>query len=277
MDWTAAVKRGYGGGGGVKDITHTEERELREIRPVDRALDDHQTSSFPATRDFDTSDSLITDQFGHMPNHEGAVNDLHDLAEEEPVDREWALADADRWGESYEDDMRVHMGARTPWAAVDLDGTILNSPAQFPDDPYEMPEFGEVKPGAREALGELMSLGWRISIYTARFGDESWPEDVLQSNAELLANYLKSVEVPFSDIWLGRKPRCDVFVDDKAVRFEGDWNAILETLAVLPGGEDEEGDDVSAHEGGPLETPVDPNGYDDPTYDQADRSGVVGW
>jgi hypothetical protein len=135
------------------------------------------------------------------------------------------------WANSYPDGMHMGMRAqRQPWVAVDLDGTILSYESGWGEEG----KFGDPLPGAIEALNELMQLGWRVSIYTARFSglDET-------STAELeaaLSDYLTSVGVPFSDIWIGHKPQADAFVDDRALRFEGDWSTILQQLAVNPAG-----------------------------------------
>lgn len=134
------------------------------------------------------------------------------------------------WATSYSDG--VHLGQldepRQPWVAVDLDGTILSYESGY----GESNTFGEPLPGAREALNELQQLGWRVSIYTARFQDLDEAET--QELKDMLADYLVAAEVPFDDIWVGRKPQADAFVDDKALRFEGDWATIVEQLTVEP-------------------------------------------
>lgn len=135
-----------------------------------------------------------------------------------------------------------------PWVAVDLDGTILS---EAPGD-AAAGRFGEVLPGAREALKELKSLGWRISIYTARFMDLGQQQTAQLKQA--LEQFLTSQDVPFGDVWTGRKPRADYFVDNKAVHFGGDWNQVL--LALTQEGasarEPDEGDEASMG-GGPAD------------------------
>lgn len=132
----------------------------------------------------------------------------------------------DEWVKSYPDG--VHMGSirvaqaeggRPPWLAVDLDGTLLSSADA------SRGEFGRPLPGAADALRELKSLGWRVSIYTARLQDLD--EDTAAVEAARIAKTLRQYGLDFSDVWVGRKPRADVFVDDRAVAFKGDWKQTL--------------------------------------------------
>ena len=149
---------------------------------------------------------------------------------------------------------QVRVGQRQPWVGVDLDGTILEEPP--PSDAYGSSEqqlpFGAPMPGAAEALAELASLGWRISIYTARFGDESLDDETIERWAAEIAHHLDQCEIPYSDIWVGRKPRCDVFVDNKAVAFQGDWADIVQQLTLISSERQEPADDgtiqVEEHE-----------------------------
>lgn len=147
---------------------------------------------------------------------------------------------------------------RPPWVAVDLDGTILEEPprGKRPAPPEQL-ELGSPLPGAQDALQELTSLGWRVSIYTARFGDERLPDETVKAWAAEISEHLARHGIPFTDIWVGRKPRADWFVDNKAIRFDGDWGAILQQLT-LTGGK------VGS---GPLGAAPDDNGFDDPLGD----------
>lgn len=194
---------------------------------------------------------------------------------------------------AYQNGKRSRTAQRQPWAAVDLDGTILEAPdyAAWAPQPNAQPPFGAPKPGAQGALAELVRLGWRVSIYTARFGDESLSEQVVSGWADQIAEYLNAHEIPFSDIWVGRKPRADIFVDDKAIRFEGDWDEILTQLTVIDSrhvpNETDETDvpqaapatapgeaqvgDIELEAGGPFPDEANPNNFDDPLGDRAPR------
>lgn len=163
-----------------------------------------------------------------------------------------------------------------PWVAVDLDNTILEPPDPSTYNQGDVqPELGAPKPGAVEALTELASLGWRISIYTARFGHEETPDEVVARWAEEIATHLDELGVPFTDIWVGRKPQCDYFVDDKAIKFDGDWPDVLSQLTQerSPARAQEDDGTVLDVEGaaGPLSYPADANDFSDPLGDQANR------
>lgn len=102
---------------------------------------------------------------------------------------------------------------------VDFDGVI----AEFADD---INNFGRLIPGAPEAICELQALGYRIIIHTAR------PSH--QKHKEQLAAYLQMHGVPFDEIntnshcaWEAEKPVADLYIDDRALRFEGDWTHTL--------------------------------------------------
>ena len=250
--------------------------------PYRSVLPLQQPVTYPGNSDYDAPDTVMINHEKRMPHHEGDleidadfgfnITELVEGRETQP------LSQADLWGQSYNDDFGAHYGQAAPqgppapqpedataavWVAVDLDGTILES-VPWPED-YDptsgvQPPLGQPIPGSVDVLVELARLGWRISIYTARFGDETLPPETVQAWAKEIAEHLQSNGVPFSDIWVGRKPRADYFVDDKAIQFDGDWAAILEQLTLI----DAPPRDPDATEGavrGPLDYPEDPNAY----------------
>jgi ribonucleotide monophosphatase NagD (HAD superfamily) len=93
----------------------------------------------------------------------------------------------------------------------DLDGTL----ASVGED------YTTVEPidGAREALSGLRSDGWAIVIYTARHFNH-WKTTV---------DWLMRHGFEYDQLVFG-KPPARVYVDDRAVRFEGDWQ---ETVGAL--------------------------------------------
>jgi hypothetical protein len=165
--------------------------------------------------------------------------------------------------------------ARPPWVAVDLDGTVLEAaPKGVTVGEGQQLPLGPPKPGAVDALTELVRLGWRVSIFSARFGDENLDDAVVATWAKEIAEHLTRQNVPFTDIWVGRKPRCDFFVDDKAIKFDGDWGSVIEQLTLIDAPpRDPVSSEVDEREGagGPLDYPANPNDFNDPTYDQEAR------
>lgn len=145
---------------------------------------------------------------------------------------------------------------RQPWVCVDMDGTILEKPEGARTQQDYMTNFGDPIDGAADALRELASLGWRISIYTARFQDLDEAETAQLEGA--IAAHLRSWQIPFTDVWTGRKPQCDYFVDDKAIQFDEDWSAVLTQLAVEPMPKKPDKTDNDGSAAGSMDSLVDP-------------------
>lgn len=96
---------------------------------------------------------------------------------------------------------------------IDLDGTICE----------ERPAFERCLaaplPGAIEAVNDLYFRGNRITIYTAR----GWGE--LKATEE----WLKKNNVQYHNLIMG-KPIGQVWIDDRAIQFKGDWKDITKQL-----------------------------------------------
>ncbi len=98
----------------------------------------------------------------------------------------------------------------------DIDGTIaeLRNKGEF---------YSEVKPkeGAVETLKKLNEEGHYIILYTAR-NMETFSGNLGKINAvqgPILYEWLEKYEIPYDEIYFG-KPNADVYIDDKAVKFE---------------------------------------------------------
>ena len=112
---------------------------------------------------------------------------------------------------------------RTPVLAVDLDGTLLESPG-------EGLAFGEPNPGMVDVLNQVKAAGWKIVIWTCR------------PNSPELQEHLNQREIPYDHINTNPEgppsssPKIlDVYLDDRAMRFEGDTNGLVNNiLAAIP-------------------------------------------
>ena len=113
-----------------------------------------------------------------------------------------------------------------PTACVDLDGTI------FEYDRWRGEQFfGELIPGAKEALKGLRDAGWRVIIYTTRGSRDLVGAALLESGVPY--DYIN--ENPDQPPGCSGKPIADVYVDDRAVGFRGDWEkALLEVEQFRP-------------------------------------------
>lgn len=102
---------------------------------------------------------------------------------------------------------------------IDLDGTILKYDGWINES-----TFGEVLPNAIKVLTELKANGYIVIVYTTR------------SNKDLIAQYLNSKDVPYDYInenpnqplnAIGGKPIADIYVDDRGLQFQGNWDETL--------------------------------------------------
>lgn len=105
---------------------------------------------------------------------------------------------------------------------IDIDGTISHY-IEWVDSKT----FGEVLPHCAETIHHLKADGWYVIIYTTR-------ADKTEIKAFLEANH-----VPFDAInenpnqpsnAEGGKPYADVYVDDRAIQFDGDWEGAYEKI-----------------------------------------------
>ena len=87
---------------------------------------------------------------------------------------------------------------------VDLDGTLCSEEKTFERS------LAKPLPGAREALDRMRRDGHTIVIWTAR----GWEQ------YRMTKDWLDRNDLCYDEILMG-KPIADVFIDDRAQRFEG--------------------------------------------------------
>lgn len=93
--------------------------------------------------------------------------------------------------------------------AVDFDHTLVDR-----DKPLA---------GAKEALQKLRDDGHKILIHSCNNHD--WIQRVLNNN-----------DMPYDYIWSTEdrgKPVCDVYVDDRAIGFRGNWTETLKDIETM--------------------------------------------
>jgi capsule biosynthesis phosphatase len=113
---------------------------------------------------------------------------------------------------------------------IDLDGTICAIKK-------EQQTYTDVSPlpGAVERLRELKAAGHYLIISTARnmATQESNLGRVVKNIGKITLDWLEEHQVPYDEIYFG-KPNADLYIDDRALRFEH-WEAVtdaaLTTLA----------------------------------------------
>lgn len=109
--------------------------------------------------------------------------------------------------------------------AIDLDGTIC--PIKQPDQSYA---DLEPLPGAVERIRELHAAGHYIIILTARnmATRQGNLGQVMKNIGKLTLDWLDKFGVEYDEIYFG-KPNAEIYIDDRALRFES-WDRITNEL-----------------------------------------------
>lgn len=93
---------------------------------------------------------------------------------------------------------------------IDLDGTICTEMRMFSR------ALAEPNKGAVENVNKLYEQGHTIIIYTAR----TWME------FEMTTDWLRKNGINYHQLMMG-KPIGDLWIDDRAVRFNDNWDEIV--------------------------------------------------
>lgn len=109
--------------------------------------------------------------------------------------------------------------------AIDLDGTICR--IKRPDESY-----ADVQPlpGAADRLRELRAAGHYVVIVTARnmATCDSNLGKVMRNVGRTTLEWLDRHGIEYDEIFFG-KPNAEVYIDDRALRFDG-WDGITEDV-----------------------------------------------
>ncbi len=107
---------------------------------------------------------------------------------------------------------------------IDFDGTLCK---------FAFPEVGTVEPNVRAALQILKVKGYTIKIHSCRTATY-WGSAIERiKHMSLIVAFLLENEIPFDELILDTtmdKPIADVYIDDKAIRYTGNWMEIAEKL-----------------------------------------------
>lgn len=99
--------------------------------------------------------------------------------------------------------------------AIDFDGTIYSYKSgwlgadKLPDPPVE---------GAKSALKELKNRGYRIVVFSHRATDSA--------GKEAIKKWLDEQSIKVNEV-TDIKPSAEVYIDDRGLKFEGDWSKTL--------------------------------------------------
>lgn len=98
---------------------------------------------------------------------------------------------------------------------IDIDGVIATELDEG-DWKYERCVYIA---GSREVILSIKALGYAICLFSAR-----WEID-----RDKTIEWLQEHNIYYDELILG-KPKADIYVDDRALRFMGDWNFILQEI-----------------------------------------------
>lgn len=106
--------------------------------------------------------------------------------------------------------------------AIDFDGVLHRyskgwNGGVIYDDPVK---------GSKEALQSLKEKGYTIYIYTGRTNSEFRHEGE-SDQVIAIENWLNIHQIPYDKIWLDGKPAASIYLDDRAIRFNGNWDETL--------------------------------------------------
>ena len=109
--------------------------------------------------------------------------------------------------------------------AVDFDDTLVS---------YD--EIGQMypSPGARKSLLRLKSMGCKIIIYTCRT-TVARSQGNLEDEVEFIAGILEQFDFYYDEIFIGDKLIADIYIDDRAVPYKGDWRETTDQCAEIVG------------------------------------------
>ncbi len=119
-------------------------------------------------------------------------------------------------------------GGRPPKTiCIDFDGTLCD---------FAFPGIGTIKKGAKDAMKLFKYMGYYIIIYSCRtshrhyeiFGGDPDSPTLERPHVIEMKNWLDENGIVYDEIDDGSKgkPLADYYVDDKAIRFENNWNEI---------------------------------------------------
>ena len=107
---------------------------------------------------------------------------------------------------------------------IDFDGTLCK---------FAFPKVGTVEPNVKEALELLKAKGYTIKIHSCRTATYWGSPYERWEHIHAISQFLEKNEIPYDELILNPimdKPIADVYIDDRAVRYENNWLEIAEKL-----------------------------------------------
>lgn len=113
--------------------------------------------------------------------------------------------------------------------SVDFDGVLCD---------LDYPRVGKIKSGAIEGMRLLRKLGWYIIISSCRscawnwdqyYKDQPFVHASERGVFKDMKQFLDDNQIPYDEIDDGTKGKtsADYYLDDRAIRFENNWDEIM--------------------------------------------------
>jgi len=109
-------------------------------------------------------------------------------------------------------------------AIIDFDGTLCK---------FAFPDVGPIEPNVKVALETLQQAGYTIKIHSCRTATYWNREDERRVHIQLIQDFMKQHELPYDELIMSitmDKPIADVYIDDRAIRYENNWLEIAKRL-----------------------------------------------
>lgn len=109
-------------------------------------------------------------------------------------------------------------------AVIDFDGTLCK---------FEFPNVGPIEPNVKTALETLKKAGYVIKIHSCRTATYWKRPGERTEYIRLIFEFLWKYNLPYDEVIVSPtmdKPIADVYIDDRAIRYENNWLEIAEKL-----------------------------------------------
>ena len=91
--------------------------------------------------------------------------------------------------------------------------------------------YDEPVPGARQAMEELIEIGYKIVIFSTRAFDRTVKGVFEPSQKGEMIDWLNRYQIPCHDIWQEHgKPMGHAYLDDRAIQFRGNWRESIQSI-----------------------------------------------
>lgn len=110
-------------------------------------------------------------------------------------------------------------------AIIDFDGTLCK---------FMFPDVGLIEPNVKIALEILQKADWIIEIHSCRTATYWNQENEREIHIQLIKDFMKNHRLPYNEIIVSRtmdKPIADVYIDDRAIRYDNNWLEIARKLS----------------------------------------------